>query len=173
MLEYKSTILLVDDDTVILTLLSEILMRDNTYVLTAVGAEDGLDKIKRNRVDLVISDQNMPGMSGLEFLTYVRKEYPDIVTMMMTVSSHLEISARAVDEIGVYQFILKPFNVTDLRLAVRRALEYKQLVAERTLLLKALVHLEPFTSGAGSGELRDLLHRLHLDAPAPFLEASN
>jgi len=61
----------------------------------------------------------------------------------------------------------------DLRLTVKRALEHKQLLEERNLLLQVVTKLEPHINGPVSGKLRDLLHQFHLDVQAPLLEAQN
>jgi len=169
----KSTILIVDDDATILMLMSNVFMYDNNYILTAESGEGGLVKLKNNKIDLVISDQNMPGMNGLQFLKRVRAEHPDVVTIVLTASGEVETAVKAVNEVGVYQFILKPFNVMDLRLTVRRALEYKQLLEERNLLLQVVTNLEPHINGPVSGKLRDLLHRFRLNVQGPLLEAQN
>ena len=169
----KSTILIVDDDATILMLMSNIFMYDNNYILTAESGEGGLVKLKNNKIDLVISDQNMPGMNGLQFLKRVRAEHPDVVTIILTASGEVETAVKAVNEVGVYQFILKPFNVMDLRLTVKRALEHKQLLEERNLLLQVVTKLEPHINGPVSGKLRDLLHRFRLAEEAPLLEAQN
>ena len=169
----KSTILIVDDDATILMLMSNVFMYDDNYILTAENGEGGLAKLKNNKIDLVISDQNMPGMSGLQFLKRVRSEYPDVVTIILTASGEAETAVKAVNEVGVYQFILKPFNVMDLRLTVKRALEYKQLLEERNLLLQAVTKLEPNINGSARGKLRDLLQRFHPDIQPPLLEAQN
>jgi len=169
----KSTILIVDDDATILMLMSNIFMYDNNYILTAESGEGGLVKLKNNKIDLVISDQNMPGMNGLQFLKRVRAEHPDVVTIILTASGEVETAVKAVNEVGVYQFILKPFNVMDLRLTVKRALEHKQLLEERNLLLQVVTNLEPHINGPVSGKLRDLLHRFRLAEEAPLLEAQN
>jgi adenylate cyclase len=165
--------MIVDDDSTILMLMSNVFMYEDNYILTAESGEEALVKIKNNKIDLVISDQNMPGMSGLQLLRRVRAEYPDVVTIILTASSEVETAVKAVNEVGVYQFILKPFNVMDLRLTVKRALEYKQLLDERNLLLQVVAKLEPNINAPGSGKLRDLLQRLHLDVQTPLLEAQN
>ena len=169
----KSTILIVDDDATILMLMSNVFMYDNNYILTAESGEAGLVKLKTNKIDLVISDQHMPGMSGLQFLKRVRAEHPDAVTIILTASSEVDTAVKAVNEVGIYQFILKPFNVMDLRLTVTRALEYKQLLDERNLLLQVVTKLEPQINGPVSGKVRDLLQRFQLDAQVPLLEARN
>jgi DNA-binding NtrC family response regulator len=169
----KSTILIVDDDATILMLMSNIFMYDDNYILTVESGEGGLAKLKNNKIDLVISDQNMPGMTGLQFLRRVRAEYPDVVTIILTASGEVETAVKAVNEVGVYQFILKPFNVMDLRLTVKRALEYKQLLEERNLLLQVVTNLGPHVNEPMGGKLRVLLHRFQLGDQSPLLEAQN
>lgn len=169
----KSTILIVDDDATILMLMSNVFMYDGNYILTAESGEEALVKIKNNKIDLVISDQHMPGMSGLQFLKRVRAEYPDVVTIILTASGEVETAVKAVNEVDVYQFILKPFNVMDLRLTVKRALEYKQLLEERNLLLQVVTQLDPHINGSVNSKLRDLLQRFQLDVQTPLLEAQN
>ena len=169
----KSTILIVDDDATILMLMSNVFMYDNNYILTAESGEEGLVKLKNNTIDLVISDQNMPGMSGLQFLKRVKAEHPHVVTIILTASSEVDTAVKAVNEVGIYEFILKPFNVMDLRLTVKRALEYKQLLDERNLLLQVVTKLEPHINWQVSGKLRDLLQRFQLDVQTPLLEAQN
>jgi DNA-binding NtrC family response regulator len=169
----KSTILIVDGDATILMLMSNVFMYDGNYILTAESGEEALVKIKNNKIDLVISDQHMPGMSGLQFLKRVRAEYPDVVTIILTASGEVETAVKAVNEVDVYQFILKPFNVMDLRLTVKRALEYKQLLEERNLLLQVVTQLDPHINGSVNSKLRDLLQRFQLDVQTPLLEAQN
>jgi DNA-binding NtrC family response regulator len=160
----RNTILIVDDDAAMLMLMSEVLMGDDSQLLTAQGAEDALAKIKASPIDLVISDYNMPGMSGLEFLGQVREEHPEVITILLTASSELAIALKAIQEVGVYQMILKPFNVLDLRLTVQRALEYKQLLDERDHLLEVVATFEPHMTGEIKGDLREVRDRVHPDS---------
>jgi DNA-binding NtrC family response regulator len=146
-------------------------MYDDNHILTAESAEKALLKINNDKIDLVVSDQNMPGMSGMQLLERLRAEHPDVVTIILTASGEVETAVKAVNEVGAYQFILKPFNVMDLRLRVKRALEYKQLLRERNLLLQVVAKVERDMNGAGGGELRDLLQRLRFDEQVPLLEA--
>jgi DNA-binding NtrC family response regulator len=160
----RNTILIVDDDSAMLMLMSDVLGGENSHLLSARSAEDALARIEASSIDLVISDQNMPGMSGLEFLGKVREEHPEILTMLMTASSELAIALRAIEEVGVYHMVLKPFNVADLRLTVQRALEYKRLLDERNHLLDVVATLEPHMSGEVKRGLRELLDRVHPDS---------
>lgn len=152
----RNTILVVDDDAAMLMLMSDVLMGNDSHLLTAQGAEDALATIKASPIDLVISDYDMPGMSGLEFLGKVRQEHPEVITILLTASSELAIALKAIEEVGVYQMVLKPFNVLDLRLTVQRALEYKQLLDERNHLLQVVATFEPLMTGEIKGDPREV-----------------
>jgi len=131
----QQTILIVDDEENIVKSLSRNLMDDGYTILGALSGEEGLRKLKINEIDLVISDQRMPGMSGIEFLKKVQLDYPHILTIMLTAYGDIETAMEAINEAGVHKFILKPWNDNELRLTIRRALELRQLVVERDSLM--------------------------------------
>jgi YesN/AraC family two-component response regulator len=132
----KHTILIVDDEEMILKSIFRVLRNDNYQILTAQSGEEGLAVLKQYDVHLVISDQKMPGMNGLDFLKRVKSDYPQILTIMLTGQAELEIAMDAINEAGVYKFILKPWNDHDLKFTVRRALEALELICERDSLLQ-------------------------------------
>ncbi len=132
----KHTILIVDDEEMILKSIFRVLRNDNYQILTAQSGEEGLAVLKQYDVHLVISDQKMPGMNGLDFLKRVKIDYPQILTIMLTGHAELEIAMEAINEAGVYKFILKPWNDDDLKVTVRRALEALELICERDSLLQ-------------------------------------
>ena len=131
----QHTILIVDDEEKIVKSLTRILIDDGYTILGALSGEEGLSKLKNHEVELVISDQKMPGMSGLEFLKKVQLDYPHILTIMLTAHGDLETAMEAINEAGVYKFILKPWNEADLRLTIKRALELREVVMERDSLM--------------------------------------
>lgn len=132
----KETILVVDDEQIILDVLLRNLQVDGYRVITALNGEEGLAKLKRNEVDLVISDQKMPGMSGVEFLRQVKMDYPGILTIMLTGYADVETAMDAINLSGVYKFLMKPINADELRIHVKRALEARQVVMERDALME-------------------------------------
>lgn len=132
----KHTILIVDDEEMILKSIVRVLRNENYQILTAQSGEKGLTVLKDYDVHLVISDQKMPGMNGLDFLKRVKRDYPQILTIMLTGQSELEIAMDAINEAGVYKFILKPWNDNDLKVTIRRALETLELIWERESLLQ-------------------------------------
>jgi DNA-binding NtrC family response regulator len=87
-------------------------------------------------VSVVVSDYNMPGMNGLAFLKQVKAEYPHILGIMLTGQAELDIAVKAINEAGVYKFIQKPWNDADLKITLRRTIEWLDLASERDRLLQ-------------------------------------
>jgi len=134
----KDTILIVDDEESILKSITRTLVDENYRILTAQSGEEALSKLKNHDVHLVISDQRMPGMTGLELLKKVKIDYPQTLTIILTAYADIEVAINAINEAGVYKFIPKPWNEADLRVTIKRALELRQLVMERDSLLQQL-----------------------------------
>jgi DNA-binding NtrC family response regulator len=134
----RHRILVVDDEQAILDLAISTLKKYDYQVITAGSGEEGLDVLTRHPVDLIISDQRMGGISGIEFLKMVKKEYPNIITIMLTGFAETETAMRAVNEAGIYKFIVKPWNIVDFRNTVERALELRHLISEKDALMKKL-----------------------------------
>jgi DNA-binding NtrC family response regulator len=132
----QQIILIVDDDKMILKSISRILRNEDYQILTAQSGQEGLAILKDYEVNLVVSDQQMPGMNGLEFLKHAKKEYPQILAIMLTGHAEVEIAMNAINEAGVYKFILKPWDDNDLKVTIRRALETMELMQERDSLLQ-------------------------------------
>lgn len=130
----RPTILIVDDDQNILKSIKRSLVDENYNILTAANGPEGLDMLAQHKVSLVISDQKMPGMSGLEFLQKVKIDYPNILTLMLTAHADVDTTIKAINDAGVYKFILKPWVPAELRMTIRRAVETRQLILEKTSL---------------------------------------
>jgi DNA-binding NtrC family response regulator len=128
------TILVVDDEEMIIKAIKRTLRNEDYNILAATGGADGLRMLEGREVDMVISDQNMPFMTGLEFLQRVKADHPGTLTMMLTGEKEIEIAVQAINQAGVYKFILKPWDDNDLKVTIRRALESLDLVRERDKL---------------------------------------
>lgn len=134
----RQTILVVDDEKMILKAIKRVLRNENYNILTAESGDQGLLLLKDYDVQLVISDYNMPGMNGLEFLQNVKRDHHQILTIMLTGQMEIEIAMKAINEAGVYKFILKPWEDADLIITIRRALESLELILERKSLLQQI-----------------------------------
>jgi YesN/AraC family two-component response regulator len=91
-------------------------------VLTALNGKKALEILKKEEVDLVLSDYRMPGMDGLEFLTKARKMAPDVPRILLTAYPELNIAVRAINEAAIQNFLTKPISPEALMEAVNAAL---------------------------------------------------
>jgi two-component system probable response regulator PhcQ len=107
-------------------------------VLTAASAREALEVLRAQHanIGIVVSDQRMPGDSGSAFLTKVRQEEPSTVRILTTAYSDMDAAIEAVNSGSIYKYIVKPWDLNDLRVTLRRAMEYRLLRQERDLLVK-------------------------------------
>jgi two-component system response regulator HupR/HoxA len=130
-------ILIVDDEEGIRESL-ELTLGDDYRVFTAKNAQEGLDVLEREPIALVIADQVLPGMTGVEFLEKVIERNPTAIRMMLTGYADVASIVRAVNEGRIYRYIPKPWEPAELRVNVRRALESYSLATENASLAAAL-----------------------------------
>ena len=120
MAQKKGSVLCVDDEPGILRSLKWLLQKEFD-VMTANSGQEGLELVKKNSFDVVISDQRMPGMTGSEFLREVRKTSPRPMRILLTGYSDLQSILRSVNEGEVFRFINKPWNIAELPRIVAEA----------------------------------------------------
>jgi len=138
---FKYTILCVDDEQHNLDALHRTLRRDYE-ILTALSGEEGLKILKTHPVSLIISDQRMPAMTGVEFLEKSIELRPDIIRIILTGFTDVEDLIGAINTGRVYRYITKPWDPTDLKVTVKRALESFELTQENRRLFEDIVRLE-------------------------------
>jgi two-component system, probable response regulator PhcQ len=131
-----ATILLVDDEPNVTDALKRALRREPYELLTATSAFAAQQILERQHVDVVVSDEQMPGMSGSELLSSVRKQFPHTIRMILSGQASLEAAVRAINEGEVYRFFLKPCNPTDLIFTIQQALSHKRLEDQSRRLLR-------------------------------------
>ncbi len=115
----KPAVLLLDDDERDLLLLEEILRPDGFQVLKTTDPARAFELLASHPVGIVISDQNMPRLTGVEFLSHVRKLYPEVIRIVFTSSQDPKALADAVNEAGIHKFIMKDWDRERLRAEVR------------------------------------------------------
>jgi two-component system probable response regulator PhcQ len=132
----KSKLLLVDDEPNLTSALVRSLDRSQFEIFTADSAQKALLILAGNDIDVVVSDERMPGMTGSQLLTEVRKKWPNTIRMILSGQADLEAAVRAINEGEVYRFLLKPCHPKELQLTILQGLQHKKLVAQSRKLLQ-------------------------------------
>ena len=130
------TVLLVDDDQNVLHGLSRALRRQPYQVYTARSGNEAVEILKAHPIDLVISDEQMPGMSGGVLLAWIAEEYPDVARIVLTGHATTSAAIRAINEGAVYQFLTKPCDEFRLAVTINKALEHHDLLRNNQQLLR-------------------------------------
>jgi diguanylate cyclase (GGDEF)-like protein len=130
----QPTLLLVDDEPSILSSLKRLLRGDGYRILTANSGQEGLDVLAEHPVDVIVSDQRMPGMTGVEFLRTVRQSYPDTVRIVLSGFTELQTVTDAVNAGAIYKFLTKPWDDDQLRAHVQEAFSNGAMANENRLL---------------------------------------
>jgi len=131
------TVLVVDDEPSNLASIERIFQRDGMRVLTADNAKKALELLRSHRVEVVLTDLMMPGVSGLELLRAVKEVAPDVEVVMMTAYGTVETAVQSMRE-GAYDFVEKPLKRMTIIKSVRKAAERRSLVAENRSLRQEL-----------------------------------
>lgn len=136
------TILIVDDEINNLQLLKRTL-RGKYHILTASNGLEGLETLKENldTVSLIVSDHKMPIMEGTKFLEEANSIAPDVIKILLTGFSDIEIITDAVNKCNLFQYILKPFDPTELQEIVKNGIDKFDLASSKSLILKDLKEL--------------------------------
>jgi DNA-binding NtrC family response regulator len=127
----NSTILLVDDEEMVLSSMRSFFAIENNYnVVTYTSPLRALEDLDRNHmnVDLVVSDYLMPEMDGITFLANVKERLPMIPRILLTGYADKENAIKAINNVGLYQYIEKPWDNEDLKLIIRNGLEKTTLL---------------------------------------------
>jgi DNA-binding NtrC family response regulator len=125
------TIVIVDDEEMVLTSISSFLSLETDYNLkTFTSAKEALEYIKNNPVDLVVSDYLMPEMDGISFLIKVREMKPEVPRIILTGYADKENAIIAINQVGLFQYIEKPWNNEDILIIFRNGLEKQRLLSK-------------------------------------------
>jgi DNA-binding NtrC family response regulator len=125
----KPIVVIVDDEEMVLTSLKSFLGLETEYqVKTFVSANDALKFVEENNIDLVISDYLMPEMDGMTFLSKVRTMQPDVPRIILTGYADKENAIKAINEVGLFQYIEKPWDNEDILIILRNGLDKQALM---------------------------------------------
>ena len=167
----KARILLVDDDAIVLDSLGGFLAEEGYEISTASEIPSAKDALTAAHYNLVITDVSMPTCDGLELLRYVRQNHPQIVVILMSRYGTIESAVEAIKQ-GAYDYLTKPIIDDDIRMAIRRALQQQELLAENRSLKEALAERRGFshilTSDARMMEVLNLVEAVS-GSPATVL----
>jgi response regulator RpfG family c-di-GMP phosphodiesterase len=134
----RRRLLLVDDEINILSALKRLLRQDKYDIMTANNGKEALDALKNSPVDVIVTDQRMPGMTGVEFLRLAKEFYPETIRIVLSGYTELQSVTDAVNEGAVYKFLTKPWDDVQLRGHVAEAFRRKEMADENLRLQQQL-----------------------------------
>jgi len=143
----QRTILLVDDEENTAGLFAELLRRRGYTTFAVTSAEECLECVARKQVDVVVTDVMMPGMSGIDLCAALRAQHPDVIAIVVTGRSTLDVAISAI-RAGAYDYITKPVKIEALEVAIARAFEHLGLRRE-VRRLRSAINTNPIDGLAG------------------------
>ncbi len=138
MADKELNILYIDDEVNNLTAFKANFRRYYT-VFTAESAAEGKKILADKKISVIISDQRMPNMTGLEFLASILEEYPDPIRILLTGYADTETVMDAINKGHVYKYIMKPFDETELKKIIDEAVAFYTLVEQRKELMEKII----------------------------------
>lgn len=167
----KSRILIVDDEESIREFLEIMLKKEGYEITTAVDGLNAKEILSKKSFDMIISDMQMPNMTGIELLKHVKDTYPDVVFMIITAFGTTETAVEAM-KMGAYDYVTKPFKIDEVRMNISNALRSQNLEVENRNLKKELVREYSFQNMVGNSQamhiIFDLIRRVS-QAPTNIL----
>ncbi|MCP5282983.1 MAG: EAL domain-containing protein [Rhodoferax sp.] len=152
------TVLLVDDEPNVLASLKRLLRPDGYRILSASSGQEGLDMLARQPVDIIVSDQRMPGMTGVQFLRQAKALYPQTIRIVLSGHTELQSVTDAINEGAVYRFLTKPWDDAQLRDFIEQAFRHKELADENeTLNIKVMTANQELATS--NRQLQEVLDR--------------
>ncbi|MBF0485361.1 MAG: HAMP domain-containing histidine kinase [Candidatus Omnitrophica bacterium] len=131
-------VLFLDDDLTELSVLNKVFLKEPYFSAFAKDPVGAVAILAKEPVKVLISDQSMPAITGVEFLKRVKVNYPDIIRILLTGDADLKVAREAVNVGEVYRFLTKPYDQDSLRATVRQAVELFDSAMERRELLKTV-----------------------------------
>jgi len=161
------SILIVDDEPNYLVILSELLRDEGFEVFTASGGTEGLALVRDVDLDLVITDMQMPGMDGLQFLQAIKKVNSDLPVIMITAFAQVDKAVAAM-QAGAFNYLAKPFSNDELIVTINKAVQHYSLIRENIRLRQSILTRTGFSGMVGKNarmvQVYELIEKV---APTP------
>ena len=148
----KGNVLIVEDNEDLCQTLADVLKKQGNKVRTAYTGEDALGILQKAIIDLVLLDIKLPDLNGLKILQKIRDNDPDILVIMITALTDAQPAVDAM-KMGAYDYLMKPFELDELRIVVAKALETHHLKREVSRL-QTLQNQQFFTYLRNAGKIR-------------------
>lgn len=164
-MEKGASILLVDDEPHSLFSISEVLREEGFQTITARDGKEALEKLKTNSIDLIITDEKMPDLNGMDLLLEVKKTHPDIPVILITAFGSISLAVEALKK-GAYYFFEKPIfnNLERFFTIIRQALKAQEMEREIDFLRKEVSEKYSFPNIVGRNpkmlEIFDIIQRI-------------
>lgn len=139
--ETKHHNLLIIDDELEITKSLERQFRRKYNVFTTTNAIEGLEIMEKEHIQVVLSDQRMPGMTGVDFFSKIKDKYPDALKLILTGYADIEAVIGAINEGQVFRYVTKPWNPDELDAIIKEAFEKHELITSNRLILRKLQDL--------------------------------
>ncbi|MFO0714724.1 MAG: response regulator [Sandaracinus sp.] len=160
----STNVLFVDDEPQVLSALRQALRKSGLRIETAPSGEAALERLARGPVDVVVSDERMPGTQGSELLALVRAADPHTIRILLTGQASVEAAVRAVNDAAVHRFLTKPCPPNVLLATIRELIEQRD--AEAAKAAHAAAPAPPEERERSRAEIRiDELEALELEHP--------
>ena len=129
----RFTVLIVDDEEMVTTSLRSFLELETEYeVVTFTDPREAIEYAKSNPIDLVVSDYLMPEVDGISLLLQIKALRPNATRVLLTGYADKENAIKAINDVGLYQYIEKPWENADLKLVIQNGLERSELLSKLT-----------------------------------------
>ena len=124
-------VLILDDEEMVLTSIRSFLELETDYeIITFTSATEALEYTKKNKINLVVSDYLMPDMDGISFLAKVKEIDPNATRIILTGYADKENAIKAINDVGLFQYIEKPWDNDNLKLVIRNGIDKQKLLSE-------------------------------------------
>ncbi len=162
-----NSILIVDDEPNYLVILSEVLCDEGFEIFTAPSGAEGLTLVREVDLDMVITDMQMPGMNGLEFLAAIKKINSGLPVVMITAFAQVDKAVAAM-QAGAFNYLAKPFSNDELIITINKAVQHYSLIRENIRLRKAALTRTGFSGMVGKNpRMAQVYELIEKVAPTP------